>query len=116
MIALPLLRVRRLMAHPSFSLSNPNRVRALIGSFAFGNPTQFTRKDGGGFSRVAETVAALDSANPQVAARLLTAFGSWRRLEKSRAAKAVEMLNWIKAIPGLSRDSADILARTLGDG
>jgi aminopeptidase N len=109
-------RITRLQSHPAFTITNPNRVRALIGSFAFGNPTQFTRKDGGGFSRVAETVAALDSANPQVAARLLTAFGSWRRLEKSRAAKAVEMLNGIKAIPGLSRDSADILARTLGDG
>ena len=109
-------RLTRLQGHPAFTMTNPNRVRALIGSFAFGNPTQFARADGAGFSRVAETVAVLDSANPQVAARLLTAFGSWRRLEKSRAAKAVEILNGIKAIPGLSRDTADILARTLGDG
>ena len=109
-------RITRLQDHPAFTLTNPNRVRALIGSFAFGNPTQFARPDGAGFSCVARTVAALDSANPQVAARLLTAFGSWRRLEKSRAAKAVEMLNGIKAIPGLSRDSADILARSLEGG
>jgi aminopeptidase N len=109
-------RITRLQGHPAFTMTNPNRVRALIGSFAFGNPTQFARPDGAGFRRVSETVAALDSANPQVAARLLTAFGSWRRLEKSRAARAAEMLNWIKAIPGLSRDTSDILARTLGDG
>ena len=109
-------RLTRLQGHPAFTMTNPNRVRALIGSFAFGNPTQFARADGAGFARVAETVAVLDSANPQVAARLLTAFGSWRRLEKSRAAKAVEILNGIKAIPGLSRDTADILARTLGGG
>ncbi|MGU3663413.1 aminopeptidase N [Methylobacterium sp. A49B] len=109
-------RITRLQAHPAFTMTNPNRVRALVGSFAFGNPTQFARRDGTGFRRVAETVAALDSTNPQVAARLLTAFGSWRRLEKSRGAKAAEILNWIKAIPGLSRDTADILARTLGDG
>ena len=109
-------RISRLQGHPAFTLTNPNRVRALIGSFAFGNPTQFARADGAGFSCVVKTVAALDSTNPQVAARLLTAFGSWRRLEKSRAAKAAEMLNGIKAIPGLSRDSADILARTLGGG
>ena len=109
-------RIARLQEHPAFTMTNPNRVRALIGSFAFGNPTQFARPDGSGFARVADTVAALDSTNPQVAARLLTAFGSWRRLEKSRGAKAVEMLNGIKAIPGLSRDTADILARTLGDG
>ncbi|XYD10007.1 aminopeptidase N [Methylobacterium sp. NMS12] len=109
-------RIARLQEHPAFTMTNPNRVRALIGSFAFGNPTQFARRDGAGFARVTDTVAALDSTNPQVAARLLTAFGSWRRLEKSRGAKAVEMLNGIKAIPGLSRDTADIVARTLGGG
>ncbi|WP_342108979.1 aminopeptidase N [Methylobacterium sp. SI9] len=109
-------RITRLQEHPAFTLTNPNRVRALIGSFAFGNPTQFARADGAGFSCVAKTVAALDATNPQVAARMLTAFGSWRRLEKTRAAKAAEMLNGIKAIPGLSRDTADILARTLGGG
>ncbi|MCJ2117396.1 aminopeptidase N [Methylobacterium sp. J-001] len=109
-------RITRLKAHPAFTMTNPNRVRALIGSFAFGNPSQFARPDGAGFALVADTVASLDSMNPQVAARLLTAFGSWRRLEKSRAGKAGEMLNRIKAIPGLSRDSADIVARTLGGG
>ncbi|SDO00042.1 aminopeptidase N [Methylobacterium phyllostachyos] len=109
-------RITRLQDHPAFTLTNPNRVRALIGSFAFGNPTQFARPDGAGFACVARTVAALDPTNPQVAARLLTAFGSWRRLEKSRSAKAAEMLNGIKAIRGLSRDTADILARTLEGG
>jgi aminopeptidase N len=97
-------------------MTNPNRVRALLGSFAFGNPTQFARGDGAGFALVAEAVAELDSTNPQVAARLLTAFSSWRRLEKSRVARAAEMLNGIKAIPGLSRDTADIVARMLQGG
>ena len=108
-----LARVERLRAHPAFALTNPNRVRALIGSFAFGNPTQFARADGAGFALVADTVAALDPANPQAAARLLTAFGSWRKLKNPRAARAAEMLNRIKAIPGLSRDVADIVTRTL---
>ncbi|KAF1853494.1 hypothetical protein Lal_00046450 [Lupinus albus] len=111
-----LARIERLKAHPAFSMTNPNRVRALIGSFSMANPTQFARTDGAGFALVAETVKALDSANPQVAARLLTAFGSWRRLEKNRRAVAAEMLNRIKAVPGLSRDVADILGRTLKDG
>ena len=109
-------RIGRLRAHPAFTMTNPNRVRALLGSFAFGNPTQFARGDGAGFALVAEAVAELDSTNPQVAARLLTAFSSWRRLEKSRVARAAEMLNGIKAIPGLSRDTADIVARMLQGG
>ncbi len=111
-----LARIERLKGHPAFSMTNPNRVRALVGSFSMANPTQFARADGAGFALVADTVKALDSANPQVAARLLTAFGSWRRLEKNRRVAAAEMLNRIKAVPGLSRDVADILSRTLKDG
>jgi aminopeptidase N len=37
--------VRRPMRHPAFDLKNPNRVRALIGSFA-GNHLRFHSRDG----------------------------------------------------------------------
>jgi aminopeptidase N len=109
-------RIDRLMSHPAFAMTNPNRVRALIGSFAMANPTQFARADGAGFALVGRTVKALDPTNPQVAARLLTAFGSWRRFEKTRRVAASQMLNGINAVPGLSRDVADILGRTLQGG
>ncbi|WP_375456558.1 aminopeptidase N [uncultured Methylobacterium sp.] len=106
-----LARIADLTRHPAFAMSNPNRVRALIGSLAFGNPTQFARADGAGFARVADAVEALDRTNPQLAARLLTAFAPWRKWESSRREKASGILNRIKAIPGLSRDVADIAAR-----
>jgi aminopeptidase N len=106
-------KVRRLTAHPAFSFANPNRVRALIGTFAQANPTQFNRADGAGFDFVADTVLALDPKNPQVAARLATAFRTWRTLEAGRRAKAEAALKRIKAAPGLSRDLADIAERAL---
>ncbi|MCJ2032675.1 aminopeptidase N [Methylobacterium sp. J-068] len=106
-------RIRDLQAHPTFSMTNPNRVRALIGSFSMGNPTQFNRLDGAGYALVAETVLALDRTNPQVAARLLTAFGSWRMLEPGRRERAKSSLTEIRGVAGLSRDVGDILARTL---
>ena len=109
-------RIAALSRHPAFAMTNPNRVRALIASFAMGNPTQFARADGAGFALVAERIEALDRINPQLAARLLTAFSSWRRWEISRREKAAEILNRIKAIPALSRDTADIAARTLEAG
>ena len=62
-------------------MANPNRVRSLIGAFAQGNPTQFNRADGAGYEFMADTVLALDPNNPQVAARMTTAFRSWRVLE-----------------------------------
>ena len=108
-------RVRRLQAHPAFAMTNPNRVRSLVGSFALANPTQFNRADGTGFALAAETVLALDRTNPQVAARLMTAFGSWRRLEPVRRGAADSALRRILATPGLSRDVADIAGRSLAN-
>jgi aminopeptidase N len=106
-------RVRRLMGHVSFSLNNPNRVRALIGSFASGNQTQFNRADGEGFRFVADVALQLDGRNPQVAARLLGAFKSWQALEPRRRALAAASLRRIAACGPLSRDVADIVERAL---
>ncbi len=81
-------RVRALTKHPAFSVANPNRVRALIGSFAQVNHTQFNRRDGAGYDFVADFVLALDPKNPQVAARLMGAFRSWRALEAQAPRRA----------------------------
>jgi aminopeptidase N len=108
-------RVKALTAHPAFSVANPNRVRALIGSFAQVNHTQFNRADGNGFDFVADFVLALDPKNPQVAARLMGAFRSWRALEAKRRGRAEATLRRIAAMPSLSRDVQDIVARTLVD-
>ena len=78
--------MRALTAHPAFSMTNPNRVRSLIGAFAQGNPTQFNRADGAGYEFIADSILALDPNNPQVAARMTTAFKSWRVLETGRRA------------------------------
>ena len=106
-------RVRRLQSHPAFSMTNPNRVRSLVGTFGLANPTQFNRVDGAGYALVADTILALDRTNPQVAARLMTAFGSWRRLEVGRRGAAEAVLRRIRATPGLSRDVTDIAGRSL---
>lgn len=106
-------KVIALMEHPSFSFSNPNRVRALIGAFATQNPTQFARADGEGFRFVAETIGRIDEANPQLAARLLTSFRAWRSFEPARRSQAEKVLRLLTAKDALSRDSSDILERTL---
>jgi aminopeptidase N len=108
-------RVRALTKHPAFSITNPNRIRALIGSFAQANHTQFNRSDGAGYAFVADFVLALDPKNPQVAARLMGAFRSWRALEAQRRGKAEAALRRVAAAPALSPDLHDIVARTLAD-
>ncbi|HLL29056.1 MAG TPA: aminopeptidase N [Xanthobacteraceae bacterium] len=105
-------RVERLMQHPAFSLANPNRVRALIGAFGAGNPSQFNRRDGKGYKFLADIALELDPKNPQVAARLLSFFKSWRALEPIRRAAAEAELRRV-ARAKLSADSADIVGRAL---
>jgi aminopeptidase N len=115
MIAEPgtLARVKKLTAHPAFSLANPNRVRSLIGAFATGNQTQFNAPDGAGYDFIAETVLELDRKNPQVAARLLAAFKSWRSLETVRRGLAESALRRVAGISSLSPDVKDIAERSL---
>jgi aminopeptidase N len=106
-------RVRRLMDHPVFSLTNPNRVRALVGSFALANSTQFHRADGAGYDFLADMVLTLDGTNPQVAARLLTAFGTWKTMEAGRRVRAEVALRRIVQKSDLSPDVGDIAQRSL---
>jgi aminopeptidase N len=108
-------RVIELTRHPAFAWSNPNRVRALIGTFSTLNPTQFHRPDGRGYEYLIDTVARLDDRNPQLAARLLAAFRSWRTLESGRAGHAKAALLRLGQWPKLSPDVSDILTRTLAD-
>src|SRR5262249_46954626 len=110
-----LARVKGLTAHPPFSFATPTRLRSLIGAFPKANQSQFNRPDGAGYEFVADTVLALDQKNPQVAARLLAAFKSWRALESGRRGHAETALRRVSARDGLSSDVADIVGRSLGE-
>ncbi|UDL91541.1 aminopeptidase N [Mesorhizobium sp. PAMC28654] len=105
--------VRALTRHSAFSMTNPNRVRSLIGTFSSANQTGFHRADGEGYRFFTETVLQIEKRNPQVAARLATALRSWRALEPSRQAKAREALLAIANAENLSADLRDIVERTL---
>jgi len=106
-------RIKAILASPDFPQNNPNRLRALMATFGMNNPTQFARKDGAGFRFLAEFVGDVDKRNPQVAARVLTAFRVWQSFESVRRAEAEKALKSLQESGGLSRNTADILERTL---
>jgi len=109
-------RVRARMRHPAFDARNPNRVRALIGTFALRNWRCFHEPSGEGYRFVADEVLALDSANPMVAARLVVAFNRWRRFDSQRSTLQREALERIARVDGLSGDVAEIVGRALDPG
>ena len=110
-VASALTNIRRLMKDPLYVANTPNKIRALIGAFALNNPSQFNRPNGAGYAFLAKQVLAIDKFNPQVAARLLNAFRSWRMLEANRRALAEEQLRAIAGTPGISRDVYEIAAK-----
>jgi aminopeptidase N len=105
--------VKQLTAHPKFSMRNPNNVYALIGTFAGSNPLQFNRPDGKGYDFVAGKILELDKTNPQVAARMLGAFRSFRTLEIGRRRMALRALQQIASTPDLSNDVHEIVSKIL---
>ena len=104
-----LARVQQLEQDAAFTLRNPNRVNALFGAWARSNPDGFHRADGSGYRLLAERLHQLDALNPQIAARLATAFNGWQRLEPTRHAAARAAIETLAGQPGLSRNLAEIV-------
>jgi aminopeptidase N len=106
-------RVRQLTEHPAFSLTNPNKVRSLLGAFSMMNPTGFHAASGAGYRLHADYVIRLDALNPQVAARMAAAFNAWTRYDERRRALMKLQLERISATDGLSPDVAEIVGSAL---
>ena len=105
-------RVRALTEHPDFDLRNPNRVRALIGAFAT-NQARFHDKSGEGYRLIADTIITLDAKNPQIAARLCTVLGNWRRFDEARQTLMRENLERIVAVETLSHNTYEMASKAL---
>ncbi|MGN1392968.1 MAG: aminopeptidase N [Succinivibrionaceae bacterium] len=79
-----LSRVKDLLKHKCFDINNPNRVRALVGTFVMANPICFNKKDGSGYEFLTSILKQLNSSNPHVAARIMTPMISLNRLDSTR--------------------------------
>ncbi|MEO7065782.1 MAG: aminopeptidase N [Rhodanobacter sp.] len=106
-------RVMQLEHDPAFTMKNPNRVKVLLGTFAQSNRTGFHRADGAGYRFFADRLLTLDALNPQVAARLATAFNGWQRLEPQRRQAAEAAITALAAHSGLSPNLAEIINSVL---
>ncbi len=109
-----LKEVIALMQHPVFSIRNPNRVRALIGSFCQGNAVRFHSASGEGYAFAADQIIALDALNPQIAARLAGALEDYRRYEPVRRELMQAQLERIASTPGLSPNVGEVVGKALG--
>ncbi|MCZ4251845.1 aminopeptidase N [Pseudoalteromonas shioyasakiensis] len=105
--------IKALYDHPSFDFGNPNRVRALVGSFSHFNITQFHRADGEGYQLLGDLLVKLNDINPQNASRMLTPFMSWKRYDENRSAAMKAQLQRLADLDGLSDDLFEKVEKAL---
>ena len=104
--------VSALKSHHDFDLRNPNRIRALLSSFA-GNQVRFHEASGAGYRLYADTIIQLDPTNGQVAARMISPLGQWRRFDPGRQAFIKGELRRILDLPGLSRNTFEMASKSI---
>ncbi len=105
--------VKTLLNHPVFEITNPNKVRALLGAFCYGNPVHFHSDNGQGYDLVYEHIAKLDKLNPQVAASLLKSMTRWNRFAEPQKSLMKRTLEKVSVLPGLSADCYEIAIKSL---
>ena len=105
-------QVATALEHPAFSLENPNKARALLGSFSRNVP-HFHAKDGSGYAFLAGQIGRIDRFNPQIAARLAQAFNICAQIEPQRRSLMRSELQKLAENPALSKDSGEIIGKIL---
>ena len=105
--------LERLIQHSAFDTNNPNRVRAVLGSFAMNNPMLFHKANGSGYRFFSTQVLDMDKRNPSVAARLAGIYEIWPKLNTQRQDHIqAELRAILKAKP--SKNLTEIATKTLG--
>jgi aminopeptidase N len=106
-------RVLGLTAHPDFDARNPNRLRALVSTFANFNPARFHDPSGDGYRFLADQIIATDTVNPMTAARLVEPLGGWRRYPPELGQLMKAQLERIVAVEGLSKNVFELASKAI---
>ncbi|WP_341504090.1 aminopeptidase N [Gallaecimonas sp. GXIMD4217] len=103
-------RLPALTEHPAFDWQNPNRTRALIGTFVALNPQCHSQA---GYDYLAQVLPKLDAINGQATARIVTPLLQWRRFDEARRLGLEALLKGLGSRPGLSADLAELIGKAL---
>ena len=105
--------IQLLMDHPSFNFNNPNRLRALIGSFANHNLKAFHNVSGAGYRFLTDVLIRLNESNPQVAARLIEPLIRFSRFDAQRQTLMKRALERLSIVENLSKDLFEKIEKAL---
>jgi aminopeptidase N len=107
--------VIRLEKDGVFDIRIPNLVRALIGAFSQ-NLVNFNDITGRGYAYVADKIIEIDAFNPSISSLLARSFKLYPRTDSLRRGLIEKELKRIMGAGGLSKNTHEIVANTLGFG
>lgn len=108
-----LSRLDLLTSHQQFSMENPNRVRSVVGTFAFFNTSGFHNTNSSGYRYVADAIIKLNGINPQVASRIVTPLLQFNKFDLLRQELMRTQLMRIGDTPNLSPDLFEKISKAL---
>lgn len=109
----PIAQVKSIMKHPAFDETNPNKVRALLYGFMYGNIQAFHNRDGSGYAFIADQILHYNKINPDNAVRFTDEFTQVKKYDKERQVLMVEQMDRIMAQPGLAKGIKEIIGKSL---
>jgi len=107
-----LTHVKALLNHPAYHAKNPNKIRALIGTFST-NFYLLHQLNGEGYRFLAEQVIIVDKINSMTAARLVAPLIQWQKFDAQRQQLMQAELKRILATPELSKDVYEVVSKAL---
>lgn len=105
-------KVQNLLDSSVYKITNPNKVRALLGTFGR-NFTAFHRDADKAYPFYARQILAIDEVNPLVSAKLATNLANWASLAEPHSDMMREQLEFILAKPTISNDLYEIVEKSL---
>ncbi|MCM8536816.1 MAG: aminopeptidase N [Lentisphaeraceae bacterium] len=104
-------RVKELEKDSAYDDQNPNKIRSLVGAFV-GN-VQYHAANGSGYKFLADKIIEIDKFNPSMSSGLARCFRKYAKLDSARKALMKSEMERILAVEGLSKDSFEIVSKTL---
>ena len=100
------------MAHKSFSITNPNKVRAVWAALSTKPSVLYTPEV---LDLLGDTICVVDQNNPNLAASLLKMLQAWRQLPPALAEEAKRVLERALGREGCSKNASEIASTALAE-
>ena len=104
--------VKNLTNHSDFNITTPNRVRSVLGAFS-ANTAGFHLETGENYKLFCDWILKVDPVNPQVGARMCSAFETWKRYDPKRQKLIKVQINRVLGTGSVSKDTTEMLTRLI---